>query len=58
MPLDDELRDELEELARTAGQPDLAAWVGSENYEMRVDLDASPGWVDGLVIEALRGTSR
>ena len=58
VPLDDELRDELEDLARTAGQPDLAAWVGSENYEMRVDLDASPGWVDGLVIEALRGASR
>src|ERR671920_460632 len=51
--LDDVLRAELEALARATGQPDLAAWVGSENYEMRVDLDATPGWVDRLVVGAL-----
>jgi uncharacterized Ntn-hydrolase superfamily protein len=56
VPLDDDLRAELEDLARAAGQPDLAAWVGCENYEMRVDLDADPGWVDVLVLAALRAT--
>lgn len=54
--LDAPLRAELEALAGATGQPDLAAWVGCENYEMRVDLDASPAWVDVLVLEALRGT--
>jgi len=55
VPLDDDLRAELETLARAAGQRDLAAWVGSENYEMRADLDSDPGWVDQLVVRALRG---
>ena len=43
------------------GQPDLAAWVGSENYEMRVGLGGrngdrgdDAGWVDVLVLQALR----
>jgi len=54
VPLDAGLRDELEGLARDAGHPDLAAWVGCENYEMRVDLDATPAWVDELVLRALR----
>jgi uncharacterized Ntn-hydrolase superfamily protein len=58
VPLDDGLRDELEQLARAAGQPDLAAWVGCENYEMRVDLDDRPGWVDVLVLQTLRDTAR
>jgi uncharacterized Ntn-hydrolase superfamily protein len=57
VPLTAELRAELEGLARAAGQPDLAAWVGCENYEMRVDLEADPGWVDQLVVRALRATS-
>jgi uncharacterized Ntn-hydrolase superfamily protein len=56
VPLDEDLRDELEALARAAGQPDLAGWVGFENYEMRVDLDASAPWVDRLVVRALRDT--
>jgi uncharacterized Ntn-hydrolase superfamily protein len=57
VPLDDDLRAELETLARAAGQRDLAAWVGSENYEMRVDLESRPGWVDVLVLQALRDTA-
>jgi uncharacterized Ntn-hydrolase superfamily protein len=57
VPLDEDLRSELESLARATGQPDLAAWVGCENYEMRVDLDAQPGWVDVLVVQALRDTA-
>ena len=56
VPLDDDLRGELEDLARAAGQPDLAAWVGFENYEMRADLDADPAWVDELVVTVLRST--
>jgi uncharacterized Ntn-hydrolase superfamily protein len=54
--LDEPLRAELESLARTTGQRDLAAWVGSENYEMRTDLDA--GWMDVLVLQALRDAAR
>jgi uncharacterized Ntn-hydrolase superfamily protein len=57
VPLTRELRTELEGLARAAGKRDLAAWVGSENYEMRVDLDADPGWVDRLVVDRLRATA-
>jgi uncharacterized Ntn-hydrolase superfamily protein len=56
VPLDEPLRAELEALARAAGQRDLAAWVGSENYEMRADLDPAGGWVDVLVLQALRDT--
>ncbi len=61
VPLDEALRAELEERARSLGQPDLAAWVGSENYEMRVGLGGrdgdqgdDAGWVDVLVLQALR----
>jgi uncharacterized Ntn-hydrolase superfamily protein len=57
VPLDDALRAELETLARATGQRDLAAWVGSENYEMRADLESRPGWVDVLVLQALRDTA-
>ncbi len=57
VPLDEPLRAELERLARSAGRPDLAGWVGSENYEMRAGLDHAPAWVDRLVVRALRATS-
>jgi uncharacterized Ntn-hydrolase superfamily protein len=57
VPLDDALRAELEGLARAAGRRDLAAWVGWENLEMRVDLDPSSGWVDVLVVEALQAAA-
>jgi uncharacterized Ntn-hydrolase superfamily protein len=55
--LTEDLRTELEGLARATGRPDLAGWVGAENYEMRVDLDADPGWVDRLVVDRLRATA-
>jgi uncharacterized Ntn-hydrolase superfamily protein len=55
--LDPDLRAELEEHARSAGHPDLATWVGFENYEMRADLDADPAWVDELVVAVLRSTA-
>src|SRR3954452_24303532 len=48
-----ELAAELEDLAHEAGQPDLMAWVGTENYEMRVAADGS--WIDRRVLALLRG---
>jgi uncharacterized Ntn-hydrolase superfamily protein len=47
-----ELAAELEELARAAGHPDLQAWAGTENYEMRVAEDGS--WIDQKVLDLLR----
>jgi uncharacterized Ntn-hydrolase superfamily protein len=54
VPLDETLRAEVEERARSLGQPAFAAWVGSENYEMRVGLGGDADWVDVLVLAALR----
>ena len=55
VPLDETLRAELEERARSLGQPEFAAWVGSENYEMGgVGLGGDADWVDVLVLQALR----
>lgn len=48
-----ELADELDRLAREAGARDFAAWVGTENYEMRVAPDGS--WIDEKVLAILRG---
>ncbi|HET7355547.1 MAG TPA: DUF1028 domain-containing protein [Nocardioidaceae bacterium] len=50
VPLDDDLRTELDDRARQLGRADFAAWVGAENYEMRVGDD----WVDERVLEILR----
>ena len=47
-----ELAAELDERARAAGHRDLNAWVGTENYEMRVAEDGS--WIDRSVLERLR----
>ncbi len=49
-----ELRAELDERARALGHADFAAWVGSENYEMRV----GDGWVDEQVLGILRSAGR
>jgi uncharacterized Ntn-hydrolase superfamily protein len=48
-----ELLAELDGLARAAGHDGLLAWVGTENYEMRVAEDAS--WIDRRVLALLRG---
>ncbi|MGO4256347.1 DUF1028 domain-containing protein [Marmoricola sp. RAF53] len=48
-----DLEAELEERARAAGHPSFLAWVGTENYEMRVAEDAS--WIDVRVLGILRG---
>ncbi len=50
VPLDDALRGELDERARSRGHADFHAWVGTENYEMRVGDD----WVDEKVLAILR----
>jgi uncharacterized Ntn-hydrolase superfamily protein len=48
-----ELAAELDERARALGHADFAAWVGTENYEMRVAEDGS--WVDRRVLDLIRG---
>ena len=48
-----ELREELEAMARAGGHRDLHAWVGTENYEMRVADDLS--WIDRRVLAIARG---
>lgn len=53
VPVDEGLRDELERRAREEGARDLMAWVGTENYEMRVAPDGS--WIDEKVLAILRG---
>jgi uncharacterized Ntn-hydrolase superfamily protein len=50
VPVDDELRVELDDRARQLGKADFAAWVGTENYEMRVGED----WIDQKVLQILR----
>ena len=52
VPVTVELRSELDERARMLGQADFLAWVGTENYEMRVADDAS--WIDKQVLEIIR----
>jgi len=58
VPVDGALRTELEDRARSLGHRDFHAWVGSENYEMRVsrDGDEKP-WVDQRVLQILREES-
>jgi uncharacterized Ntn-hydrolase superfamily protein len=50
VPLDATRREQVEQWARSLGHRDFAAWVGTENYEMRVGTD----WVDRLVLDILR----
>jgi uncharacterized Ntn-hydrolase superfamily protein len=53
--LTDEQKREVDEKVKALGFPDVHAWVGTENYEMRAD----PGgeWLDEKVLEILRNTS-
>lgn len=51
--VDDALRAELEQHAHAAGHPDFTTWVGSENYEMRVD--PALAWIDRRVLGVVRG---
>ncbi len=54
VPVDDSLRDELEQRARATGHRDFDSWVGAENYEMRVATDGT--WIDQQVLDILRQT--
>ena len=52
LPVSAELAAELDERARALGHADFLAWVGTENYEMRVAEDGS--WLDPRVLDLLR----
>ena len=52
IPVDADLRKELDAKARELGARDLHAWVGTENYEMRVAPDGS--WIDEKILKILR----
>jgi uncharacterized Ntn-hydrolase superfamily protein len=53
--VDDALAHELQERTRKLGHPDFDAWVGSENYEMRVSPSGEqPRWVDRKVLAIIR----
>ena len=47
-----ELAQEIGLLVVSLGHPDLASWVGTENYEMRVAADGT--WIDEVVLAILR----
>ncbi len=52
VPVTPELHEELTRFATARGHRDFAAWVGTENYEMRVAPDLS--WIDRRVLEIVR----
>ncbi len=54
VPVTQELEEELEAFAQGQGARDFQAWVGTENYEMRVAPDLS--WIDQRVLDIVRGT--
>jgi len=56
VPVTPELQTELDDRARKLGHPDFHAWVGSENFEMRVSA-GDDHWVDEKVLEILRSRS-
>jgi uncharacterized Ntn-hydrolase superfamily protein len=49
-----ELERELEAFAEAQGARDFQAWVGTQNYEMRVAPDLS--WIDQKVLDIVRST--
>ena len=53
VPVTAELQAELERFAVDAGHRDFHAWVGTENYEMRVAPDLS--WIDRRILAVVRG---
>ncbi|QIG42557.1 DUF1028 domain-containing protein [Nocardioides anomalus] len=52
VPVTAELEEELESFARAQGARDFQAWVGTENYEMRVAPDSS--WIDQRILDIVR----
>ena len=56
VPIDDALMIELESLAKAEGNDSFREWVGSQNYEMRVAPGLRPAWIDGRILEIIRGS--
>jgi uncharacterized Ntn-hydrolase superfamily protein len=54
VPVTQELEEELQAFAQAQGARDFQAWVGTENYEMRVAPDLS--WIDQQILDIVRGT--
>ena len=54
VPVTPELEAELETFAEAHGHRDFQAWVGTENYEMRVAPDLA--WIDQQVLDIVRAT--
>jgi uncharacterized Ntn-hydrolase superfamily protein len=54
VPVTPELEQELADFAEAQGQRDFHAWVGTENYEMRVAPDLE--WIDRRILDIVRGT--
>jgi uncharacterized Ntn-hydrolase superfamily protein len=54
VPVTPDLEAELEAFARARGARDFMAWVGTENYEMRVAGDLA--WIDQRILDLVRGT--
>ena len=52
VPIDDELRHEIERRIHDLGFEDLNGWAGTENYEMRVD--PAGAWIDTQILDRLR----
>lgn len=50
--VDEALRSELESFAEARGHRDFHAWVGTENYEMRVAPDLA--WIDRRILAIVR----
>jgi uncharacterized Ntn-hydrolase superfamily protein len=55
VPVTAELEEELEAFAKAQGKRDFRAWVGSENYEMRVSPDLA--WIDERILAIVRDTT-
>jgi uncharacterized Ntn-hydrolase superfamily protein len=54
VPVTKELEEELETFAKAHGAHDFQAWVGTENYEMRVAPDLA--WIDKKILDIVRST--
>jgi uncharacterized Ntn-hydrolase superfamily protein len=54
VPVTQELEEELAAFAHAQGAHDFQAWVGTENYEMRVAPDLS--WIDQRILDIVRST--
>jgi uncharacterized Ntn-hydrolase superfamily protein len=54
VPVTAALEEELQTFARAQGNADFHEWVGTENYEMRVDPELT--WIDQKVLDIVRAT--